>query len=66
MTTERRAARPRNPMTVEELLHCNIESARNQLGIARENLIDARRRVVALEGAVDNWIEMATLAGQLA
>ncbi len=66
MTTERRAARPRSSMTVEELLHCNIESARNQLGIARENLIEARRRVVALEGAVDNWIEMATLAGQLA
>ena len=51
-------------MTVDELLHCNIESARHQLGLARENLIEARRRVVALEGAVENWIEMAVLVGQ--
>ena len=63
-TTERRAARPRSSMTVDELLHCNIESARHQLGLARENLIEARRRVVALEGAVENWIEMAVLVGQ--
>ncbi len=64
ITTERRVARPRSSMTVDELLRCNIESARHQLGAARENLIEARRRVVALEGAVENWFEMAQLAGR--
>jgi hypothetical protein len=64
ITTERRSRRTRSSMTVDELLRSNIESARTQLGAARANLIEARRRVVALEGAVENWIEMAQLSAQ--
>ncbi len=64
ITNERRTRPSRGSMTVDELLRGNIESARNQLGVARTSLIEARRRVVALEGAVENWIEMAQLAGQ--
>jgi len=56
---DRRSCRRSDDLTTDELIRAHIDSAQRQLAAARENLIAARRRVVALETAVQNWGEMA-------
>jgi hypothetical protein len=59
---DRRTCRLQGETTAEALLRANTESAARQLAQARENLIAARRRVVALEEAVENWLAMGQMA----
>ena len=56
---DRRSCRRSDNLTPTELIRSHVDSAQRQLAAAREGLIAARRRVVALETAVQNWGEMA-------
>jgi len=62
LTTDRRSTRLREDLTPRELLDAQVRSAQCQLAQAREALIAARRRVVELENAVANWIELSQMA----
>jgi phage shock protein A len=57
----RRTAEP-PPSSPERLIERHVEDARRQLAEGREQLKQARRRVVQLEDAVANW---ERLAGEL-
>ena len=61
-TLDRRSSRLPDNANAEDLLRIHTDCARRQLAAARDQLIASRRRVVALETAVDNWVEMAQLA----
>jgi hypothetical protein len=59
---ERRRLRVPTAATPEQLVDAHLGAAQRQLAIARDHLIAARRRVVALEEAVANWAEFAQSA----
>ena len=56
---ERRQTGAPESVSPEELIERQVENARRQLDNARETLKAARRRVVQLEGALDNWERFA-------
>ncbi len=60
LTRDRRSSRLPESLSADQLLQAQVEIARCQLTGAREALIAARRRVVALEDAVENWQQLAS------
>jgi hypothetical protein len=60
--SDRRSTRVPADATPTELVDANLGAAERQLAIARERLIASRRRVVALEEAVENWKDFARAA----
>jgi len=57
--TDRRGMRVPSDATAAELVDAQLGAAQRQLALARERLIASRRRVVALEDAVENWAHFA-------
>lgn len=64
LTRDRRVCPSGDELTPAELLRTNVQTAQRQLAEARESLISARRRVSALEKAVESWLEMAQLVAE--
>ena len=62
LLSDRRGMRVAPDATPEDLVDAHLGAAERQLALAREHLIAARRRVVALEEAVANWTEFARAA----
>ena len=61
---DRRAPRQSPSATPLELVESHVKSAEWQLAVAREGLIEARRRVGALQDAVQNWQDFARMLGR--
>jgi phage shock protein A len=59
VAAERRQTVSNDEAGPETLVQRHVDSARRQLAEAREQLKAARRRVVQLEDAVDNWERFA-------
>jgi phage shock protein A len=59
VAAERRQTVNNDAVGPETLVQRHVDSARRQLAEAREQLKAARRRVVQLEDAVDNWERFA-------
>lgn len=57
--TDRRTPHPPPHASAADLVDAHVSAARSQLAVARDDLTDARRRVVQLEEAVANWVEFS-------
>ena len=64
LNRDRRSQLIGDDLSPDQLLQSQIDIAQRQLAAARDDLIAARRRVVALETAVQNWHELATNRNQ--